>query len=359
MPASFIFLADLHLGEGCATSTRGYQLNDTNCFSVRHLNATVSRINREIERLRRVSPVRLVLVGGDITESAQRNQYLGARALLDRLAVPYLPILGNHDIWSYDETTGDLTPTPAADEIFASTFAPSFASLSRLPGLTYPNTTAFDPWRMHTSRYQSWELRLDRTAYGPDLGGLTFLAPDFNTRARALPPCPGHSAVGGCGVPGNADLHAFPGGVMPWFEGRLRALAKRPPSERPDRSVFLLSHQPFRCRPGIPDWWFCYSMEKKADVRDAILGAGPNVLPAFWGVLAGHEHRWFNGTAFDEPRFGRFRQWENSATKGDWFDANASSAFSTWSFTAGRLTMITRSWQEGGAWVQQEEPQHG
>lgn len=357
MPSSIIFLADLHLGEGCNSSSRGYQLNDTNCYSFRHLNATIAKANEEIARLAHVSPVQLVLVGGDITSSAQYTEFEGARALLERLDAPYLPVLGNHDIWSYDETHGDLTPTPVADELFAGTFAATFASFARQPGFTYPNTSVHDPHHACHSRYQSWELRLAAEVYGADLAGLTFIAPDFNTRARALPPCPGHSPIGGCGVPGNADLHDFTGGAMPWFRDRLAALAKRTPVQRPPRSVFLLTHQPFRCRVGVPDWVFCFSGAHKATVRTALLAAGAGVLPAFWGVLAGHQHRWFNGTAFDETDFRGFRQWENSATKGDAIDHNASSAFSTWRFAASRLSTITRHWQEGGVWHRQEEPQ--
>ena len=97
--ASFIFIADLHLGEGCASSNAGYRLNDTNCYSFQHLNATVQKVNSIIDSSQ-AFPVRLVLVGGDLTSSAQQAEFVGAKRLLDRLSVPYLTILGNHDIYS-------------------------------------------------------------------------------------------------------------------------------------------------------------------------------------------------------------------------------------------------------------------
>ena len=60
---------------------------------------------------------------GDVTSYAQYNQFMQAKFLLDRLSMSYIPIMGNHDIWSYDETTGDLTPTPRGDTTFASVFS--------------------------------------------------------------------------------------------------------------------------------------------------------------------------------------------------------------------------------------------
>jgi len=36
-------------------------------------------------------------------------------------------------------------------------------------------------------------------------------------------------------------------------------------------------------------------------------------IEKYWGVLAGHWHRWFNGTAFDE--WPTFMQWETEACK--------------------------------------------
>ena len=291
--SSIIYLADTHLGEGCNSSDAGYRLNDTNCYSVRHLNATVVRINSEIALRRRHSPVRLVVVGGDLTSSAQRTEFVAAKELLDRLQAPYIPIMGNHDVWSYDEVTGDLTPTPAADELFASVFAPTF---ERFAGLVYPNASAHNPQRNCTSRFQSWELRPRAADFGDDLARLVLLAPDFNTRRRAPPPCPGRSPVGGCGVPGMAELHDFGGGVLPWFETRLDGLARAPV---PAASVLLLTHQPFRCRYPVPDWVFCFSGGDKAALRGAIDRRG--VRAAFWGQLAGHQHRWWDGRAFDEP----------------------------------------------------------
>ena len=259
-------------------------------------------------------------------------------------------------LWTDDEIRGDLTPTPVADTLFASTFTSTFAAFMHSSSiLVYPNSTAYDPRRNITTRLQSWEFQ-PGLEFGSDLAGMTFIAPDFNTRKRAPPPCPGHSLVGGCGVPGQADLHDFAGGTLEWFEERLDALASRrghfaASDTVLDGSVVLLTHQPFRCAPGVPDWYFCFSGSDKATLRKSIDRHG--LRAAFFGQLAGHQHRWFNGKAFDEPSWSTFRQWENSAVKGDKADHAMASSLSVFTVQRARVTGVTQYWQECGVWRNQ------
>lgn len=142
--------------------------------------------------------------------------------------------------------------------------------------------------------------------------GLTFLAPDFNTRQRAPPPCPGTSPVGGCGVPGVADLNDFPGsgggGVLDWFKSRLGSVAGADAATTATANTtvaaaaasghahaFMITHQPFRCSFGVPDFYFCFSHTMKMTLMDAMDDAGASA-DKWWGQLAGHQHRWYNGT---------------------------------------------------------------
>jgi predicted MPP superfamily phosphohydrolase len=117
---SFVFLADLHLGEGCNSSSHNYSHNDTNCYSVRDLHATVLKINSL------VSNTSLIIVGGDLTSSAQRTEFLAAKHYLDMLLSPYICTIGNHDVWSYDEIVGDRTNTPQGDQLFSKVFHDNF-----------------------------------------------------------------------------------------------------------------------------------------------------------------------------------------------------------------------------------------
>lgn len=52
----------------------------------------------------------LVVVSGDLTQRARREQYRAARAFLDRLTAPWVAVPGNHDIPLYDVARRALAP---------------------------------------------------------------------------------------------------------------------------------------------------------------------------------------------------------------------------------------------------------
>jgi 3',5'-cyclic AMP phosphodiesterase CpdA len=288
---SVIYFADTHVGEGCNSSDTNYQLNDTNCYSVRDLSQTVRFIN-QLDETNPSLNLSMVIIGGDITSSAQKTEFIAAKRELDVLRVPYLPTMGNHDVWSYDQVIGDRTTTPIADRLFAATFAPQFKAFADRGGFSYANTTAWNSDHKCNSTFQSWTFSGDGAPNDPaaDLKGVLFIAPDFNTRKKAPPPCPGHSPTGGCGVPGPAELSNFTAGVWPWFEEQLHGITAL------TKQVVLLTHQPFRCRPGVPDWSFCFSSSDKASIRSLLTAAAakhPLKMDLFWGQMAGHQHRWY------------------------------------------------------------------
>jgi hypothetical protein len=349
--SSFVFLADLHVGEGCNSSAANYEQNDTDCYSVQDLRATVAKINMV------VGNASLVLVGGDLTATAQRTEFLAARHWLGALRSPYLATIGNHDVWSYDHVTGDRTPTPQGDLLFADLFQDVFADAGRALGsLTYPNTTATASFHG-----QSWEFRPSLERFGHGLHSLRFLAPDFNTREKAIPPYDG--------VLGMAALNNFSGGSWPWFleaihnnaqaHGAHANAAVDDANADMVQATFLLTHQPFRCRFGVPDWYFCFAKRMKAAFRGAVESAPPALMDSlFLGAqLSGHQHRWFDGAAFDEDHWENFTQFETSAVKGDVFDKKMSSSFMVFHIsdaepTLGHTVRIDRYWREDGQWRQ-------
>lgn len=92
----------------------------------------------------------------------------------------------------------------------------------------------------------------------------------------------------------------------------------------------------------------------KASFRKVV--AQYNMRTAFekGAQLSGHQHRWFDGTAFDEWQ--AFRQFEVSAVKGDVFDSEMSSSFAIFHLNAsGATNVIERWWQEKGKWVSRLE----
>lgn len=83
-------------------------------------------------------------------------------------------------------------------------------------------------------------------------------------------------------------------------------------------------------------------------VRDAIDRRG--LRHAFWGQLAGHQHRFFTGRAFDEPEWAGFQQVEVSAVKGDATDKQRSCAFLQVHVSQGVIGRVDRFWREGAEW---------
>ena len=68
----------------------------------------------------------LVVVSGDLTQRARRDQFTHARAFLDRLPAPVLTVMGNHDVPLFDLPRRLVSPTgryrtfitPSLDPVF-------------------------------------------------------------------------------------------------------------------------------------------------------------------------------------------------------------------------------------------------
>ncbi|GGK51646.1 phosphodiesterase [Salinarimonas ramus] len=92
-------LSDLHIREGGALA---YGLVDTRAFLARavdHLNALLPRPDA-------------VVVSGDLVDLGTASEYAMARAELDRLAMPWLPIPGNHDGDAFWDACADRMAAP-------------------------------------------------------------------------------------------------------------------------------------------------------------------------------------------------------------------------------------------------------
>ena len=98
-------------------------------------------------------------------------------------------------------------------------------------------------------------------------------------------------------------------------------------------------------------------------MKEAFRGAiesAPQVMDSLFsgGQLSGHQHRWFEGAAFDEELWQNFSQFETSAVKGDVFDKHMSSSFMVFHIsdgtqaTPGQTIRIDRYWRENGQWRQ-------
>jgi PKD repeat protein len=194
-----------------------------------HLNRVVDWINANKD----AEDIRFVVHLGDITDELYRCQsspYIDhVKPALDQLQVPYIPLIGNHDVWyddSNDPGQGWFEKPP--EEIFNQIFSPEYDYLDNcvLPswtkaltpvGNSYFQNFAFDYMRYH------------------------FICLDWNSRSDF-----GNIVVHGC-----PDLNTVTGGTWDWFTGHLASY-----SNMCDENLLLFAHHPlspqaamFGCTP--------------------------------------------------------------------------------------------------------------
>jgi hypothetical protein len=139
-----------------------------------------------------------------------------ARGLLDELDVPYLPLIGDNEVYFGEE------------EQFSSVFAPVYEQLAgEVDGLVTGVDPVYDP----VNDRDTW---LFNAAFS--FRGVRFVGLDWASRdSRPI-------------LSEGADLHDYAGGTWPWFEGEVGALQA---GEQED--VLLFSHHPMNLSPAAFD----------------------------------------------------------------------------------------------------------
>lgn len=260
---SFALINDTHVGAGYGDyGNRGHDdgWHGEDYYLTERLERTVQWLNAHREE----HGIRFVGVLGDITQSAEESEYLKAREVLDRLEMPYVPLLGNHDVWPY--TDDGQSRGPSGSERFDEVFAPVFERLAA--------SGAIEDWKKDAGTI------VDTPAmnFSFSILGLHFIALDLVSRNRP---------VAGRGVEGKGIFHPE---TRRWLMDRLAECSSRP--------VVLLSHHPLtgEIEPpegvGEPQWlgvraMIALSVPSREDCEEiARCLHGQNVPVSF----AGHIH---------------------------------------------------------------------
>jgi hypothetical protein len=114
---SFAIITDLHIGFDIPDyDGAGYNENQApleNYYLAERLKKVVERINY----LKNIYNIKFVTVLGDISDTSEYSEMLKARKILDILndpnrdgntsdGIPYVPLIGNHDVWPYTQKPG-------------------------------------------------------------------------------------------------------------------------------------------------------------------------------------------------------------------------------------------------------------
>lgn len=222
---TFVQLTDLHVGEGADNGDYGTPGFDDappagdEGGPARRLREAVNWINANKD----ARNIAFVIVTGDLTDSGERSEFLKAKEILDALTVPYIPMIGNHDVWPY--TADSEAASPLGDEYFKDIFGPVFDGLK----------TRFPEWDDGTRLSRTFNSECGSYAWFQNFsfsyGGYHFMCADFSARA--------HAPFGNKGVGPEADLYDFPGGTWRWLASHYNGY----PGKSGD-NMLVFSHYP-------------------------------------------------------------------------------------------------------------------
>jgi predicted phosphohydrolase len=260
-PFSFAVITDLHIGRGFddyGTPGHDDELIDgqNSCLTYR-LADTVNWINSNYEN----DNIKFLVIIGDISDTAEKSEFLKVKEILGDLKIPYIPLMGNHDVWSF---TGDEEGLMATgDEYFQEVF--------------WDSTPMENPQRLLTTFGDSWEKQPtpiysfvnDRyfylQNYACSYGEINIICLDYTRRDSHL-------------VPLSVFAEPFTQ-TNEWLDEHLK--------EHPGETVIVFSHYPYMVIGGV--------LPQDVDFfNDVVHASNCNVLS-----FGGHIHALHNGESYN------------------------------------------------------------
>jgi len=170
-----------------------------------------------------------VIVSGDITDSGSLWQFVKAKEILDQLTIPYIPMMGNHDVWP--KGSSSIASTPIGDSYFRDVFGAVFTALKTNPMFSpiwddgTRNTPVTNPSYPCDNYYQNFYFSYE---------GYSFLLNDFNARYLFNVEYEGVIYYTGAGVKGELTYT-----WDNWFQTKYNSLSK----DNKDR-ILIFNHIP-------------------------------------------------------------------------------------------------------------------
>ena len=269
---TFAHLSDLHIGEGIADyGTPGYLDDQMPAGDVGYSAERLRQVVRWINDNAVAQDIRFVIITGDITGSAERSEFEKAKEILDSLIIPYVPIIGNHDIWPYVRYQYEA-PYAYGDSIMANVFQETYQK----------DSLFFEHWNNGTRLTRTYDPESGHEHYFQNFSfvyqGFNFISADLNPRYHVNKAEPG--------IGPEARLNDFEGGTYPWI---FQSIQNTP--VKGTKNLVFMSHQ-----PPARDIAALFNFELTLEDQDRLTRA---LLPysnqlSLW--LCGHIHRNTNYT---------------------------------------------------------------